>query len=255
MRLKPRRSWFTYIGAATLGAVLLRLIADYLFRVPFFKLLESAVLGWANGTLAENRVVIVEVAATVIIDWVLPLILVAIIIFALYQFLKWHILRQMQRVEATVEATSGSVLPAVEQTIYQRLFSARSLANLINLAEIGTWSPRLSFQENGDLEVEVTYAKGDYWNLGKEWALEGWITVTLRYSSASGYARISGLPITIGTGDYSVECEAVDGSFQVTRDGQLDKGRAETWLPFSTNELHSGMTYRFHLSANYLSDY
>ena len=54
---------------------------------------------------------------------------------------------------------------------YQRLFSARSLANLINLAEIGTWSPRFSFQENGDLEVEVTYAKGDYWNLGKEWAL------------------------------------------------------------------------------------
>ena len=254
MRLKPQRSWFGYIGAATLGGVLWRLIADYLLRVPF-KLLESAVLGWANETLAENRVVIVEVAATVVIDWVLPLVLVAIIIFALYRFLKWHLLRQIQRAEVTVAATIGIVLEPVEQPIFQKLFSTRSLATLISLSEQGTWTPAFSLlgSSSSALGVAVTNGTGDYWNLGKEWEIEGWLTIDLPDQTASNDAIIRGLPVTVGTGRYSVEIHAQVGPPLLIRNGQLLENSTEIRMLEFTDDLESGRTYRLHIYAKYLS--
>ncbi|MDA1218799.1 MAG: hypothetical protein O2909_05090 [Chloroflexi bacterium] len=118
--------------------------------------------------------------------------------------------------------------------------------------ERGSWTPNFCFQETGDLQVITSEQGGHYWCLGKEWQIEGWLTVFVSYSTAAGYPLIRGLPFVpaYGSGQYSIECEALDGSFQVAKTGQLGESLSGIIIPCD-DELKTDQSYRLHVLANF----
>lgn len=128
---------------------------------------------------------------------------------------------------------------------------------LIKSEEQGTWTPGFSFHENSDLDVAVADAVGNYWSLGKAWEIEGWLTVTLPDSVITSYAFVSGLPFALGhgTGQFSMDFRALDGSIRAANNGQLDGSLLGIIVPFSiTDALLPNRTYRFHVSASYMEN-
>jgi hypothetical protein len=102
-------------------------------------------------------------------------------------------------------------------------------ANALDDYEEGTWTPAFSFATAGDLAVTYSTQAGNYRIIGRLCIATFTLEFTPSYTTSSGIARITGLPLSNGT--YITTPASVDRFSGFT----LADGYDNMWLRKNTN--------------------
>jgi hypothetical protein len=102
-------------------------------------------------------------------------------------------------------------------------------ANALDDYEEGTWTPAFTFATPGDLAVTYVYQVGNYRIIGKLCIATFTLEFTPTYTTSSGSARITGLPLSFG--NYLATPASVDRFSGFT----LTAGFDNMWLRKSTS--------------------
>ena len=116
---------------------------------------------------------------------------------------------QKQTGSAAPATTPGAEADLFVDTTNDRSYMATGVASSADWQElphqdIGTWTPTFDFATTGDLSVSYSQQDGFYIRIGQMVFVWGRLAWTPTYTTASGLARIEGLPFTVWSGGIGV---------------------------------------------------
>jgi hypothetical protein len=134
----------------------------------------------------------------------------------------------------------GTTSPAVDFDVAGKIRTSTGIlfgsdtaaANTLDDYEEGTWTPAFSFATPGDLAVTYSSQTGNYRIVGKLCIATFTLEFTPTYTTSSGTARVTGLPLS--TGNYLTTPASVDRFSGFT----LTAGFDNMWLRKNTSQTY-----------------
>ena len=134
----------------------------------------------------------------------------------------------------------GTTSPAVDFDVAGKIRTSTGIlfgsdtaaANTLDDYEEGTWTPAFSFATPGDLAVTYSNQTGNYRIVGKLCIATFTLEFTPTYTTSSGNARVTGLPLS--TGNYLTTPASVDRFSGFT----LTAGFDNMWLRKNTSQTY-----------------